>query len=176
MTSIDSFVVVLIIVCLMASLALFAWAFVRYIKSKWTSQEEVYYVGKKISTEAEKRFQHFLLRIFKNHQDTLRQYDLLPQQRLANLIQILEHEYTPEAFRKISSKCVDFVFEDKNTGDVKLVIELDDKTHELEHRQRRDEFVDNALSIARIPILHVKVQARYDEDEVYNSILAKLKY
>lgn len=43
------------------------------------------------------------------------------------------------------------------------MIELDDRSHEAEDRQIRDDFLNKALEAAGIPILRVKNRSIYDE-------------
>lgn len=59
-------------------------------------------------------------------------------------------------FNKICAKHVDFVLCDQNMN-VKLIIELDDKSHEREDRIARDKFVDKTLEEAGYTILHTYV-------------------
>jgi hypothetical protein len=65
------------------------------------------------------------------------------------------------AFNKISAKHVDFVLCKRSDLSVLGIIELDDLSHQRADRQARDEFVDNALAAAGIPILHIKMRKRY---------------
>jgi hypothetical protein len=63
---------------------------------------------------------------------------------------------------KISQKHIDFVLIDAATTDIRLAIELDDRTHQRADRRDRDTFVDRALATAGVPILRVPAAARYD--------------
>jgi len=56
----------------------------------------------------------------------------------------------------VASKSVDFVVIETTTGDPRLVIELDDRTHERGDRQRRDAFVDDILRQADIRLVRFK--------------------
>lgn len=58
-------------------------------------------------------------------------------------------------FYKIQAKHVDFVLCDKKLV-ARYIIELDDSSHETEHRKQRDAFLDQALSSAGYKIIHVK--------------------
>lgn len=174
MTLLESIILVLIAFCLISACGLMIWAFVLYSKKKWVKNKEGFYVSQRISSEAEERFRHLLLRIFKNHQEEFRSCELLKQVSLPRIVGIAEDKFTWGEFNKIGNKSIDFVLVDRGSGKAKLVIELDDKTHELEHRKQRDNFVDNVLTNAKIPILHIKVQGYYKEDEIYDSIITKL--
>lgn len=77
--------------------------------------------------------------------------------RLADIIEPKVHDSTWQAhFNKICSKHVDFLLCDTKTYTPKLIIELDDKSHDRADRQERDSFVDQALGQAGIPIIHTR--------------------
>jgi hypothetical protein len=77
--------------------------------------------------------------------------------RLADIIEPKSHNSTWQTqFNKIQSKHVDFLLCDKQYVQPKLIIELDDRSHDRKDRKERDAFVDKALSQAGIPILHVR--------------------
>jgi len=56
----------------------------------------------------------------------------------------------------VASKSVDFVVIETTTGNPRLVIELDDRTHERGDRQRQDAFVDDILRQAGIRLVRFK--------------------
>ena len=76
---------------------------------------------------------------------------------------------------RIKSKHIDFVLCDKENIKPLVAIELDDSSHSRPDRIDRDNFLDKALGVAGLPILHQKVQYSYDPQELENNILAKLK-
>lgn len=92
---------------------------------------------------------------------------LFPQVRLANLVLLQKgtRNWKPH-FSRIAAKCVDFVLCDPAEIGPRLVIELDDASHDLPDRQARDAFVDAALRSAGLPILHVRWQRRYDGEQL----------
>lgn len=59
---------------------------------------------------------------------------------------------------KVSSKHIDFVLCDK-AMQIKLLVELDDRSHARKDRKERDEFVNSAVQAAGYPIVHI-----YDDD------------
>ncbi len=61
------------------------------------------------------------------------------------------------AFNRIKSKHVDFLVCDRQTLEILSVIEVDDPTHHIANRKKRDLFVDSALKQAGIPCAHLKV-------------------
>jgi hypothetical protein len=70
------------------------------------------------------------------------------------------------AMNRINQKHVDFVI--CAAADLALVgvVELDDKSHGREDRAKRDGLVDQALDMARIPIVHFPVKNGYAVQEV----------
>jgi hypothetical protein len=94
---------------------------------------------------------------------------IFPKVRLADVITCL-----PDAWKefgwKIGCKHVDFVLADERTTAIRVVIELDDRTHEHPARQERDRFVNQALDAAEVPIVHIKAAARYNPSELRGRI------
>ncbi len=83
--------------------------------------------------------------------------------RLVDLVRIPKETPNWRAwFQRVSQKHVDFVLCDLATTAPLLVIELDDLSHKVEARKERDEFVDQVLHTAGLPILHFKCQQAYD--------------
>ena len=67
--------------------------------------------------------------------------------------------YESGDFRGAAGLIVDFLIVD-GTGRPRLVIELDDRSHDRPDRAARDRRLDAALAEARVPILHVRPNAR----------------
>lgn len=65
------------------------------------------------------------------------------------------------AFRRISSKHIDFVLAERD-GTVLLAIELDDDSHRRRDRRKRDRFVNSAFAQARLPLWRVPVHRSRD--------------
>lgn len=96
-------------------------------------------------------------------------YRIMSKVRLADLIKVRPRTNIPQAraaFNRIQSKHIDFVVCDPLTLTPLFVIELDDKTHYLLKRQQRDDFLDNALHSASIPIFHFKAHPAYDPSDI----------
>jgi hypothetical protein len=70
------------------------------------------------------------------------------------------------AFTKVSSKHLDYVLVDRQTGTIKLAIELDDKSHHQDRRKVRDAFVNRACAQAGVTLLRIPAAGRYDRDEL----------
>jgi hypothetical protein len=70
------------------------------------------------------------------------------------------------ANNKINQKHVDFVLCSTSDLAVVAVVELDDKSHERDDRTDRDQFVDQALADAKIPVMHFPARKGYEITEV----------
>lgn len=76
---------------------------------------------------------------------------------------------------RASQKHVDFVLCDPADLRPRLVIELDDKSHDQPERIERDRFVDEALACAEIPVLHVRAAVAYDVQELAERVARAMK-
>lgn len=65
------------------------------------------------------------------------------------------------AFRRISSKHIDFVLTEAD-GKLLLAIELDDASHERRDRRARDKLVEHAFAQAGMPLLRVPIRRSRD--------------
>lgn len=74
------------------------------------------------------------------------------------------------AFRHVNQKSVDFVLCDKKYLSPKLVIELDDKSHDRSDRQARDQEVERLLKSVGIPLLRIRNQGRFSSEEIFKEI------
>ena len=74
------------------------------------------------------------------------------------------------AFNKIQSKHLDFVVCDPDDLSIQFVIELDDKSHAKAKRQSRDEFVNQALAAAGVPLSRFPVKRTYSVQDIQNEI------
>jgi very-short-patch-repair endonuclease len=98
-------------------------------------------------------------------------YRFMGKVRLADIIKVksgMNKSAWQNAFNRIQSKHVDIVACDPATLNVQFVVELDDSTHAQSGRQNRDQFVDNALRAAGIPIVHVNVRTGYTLQDIQN--------
>ncbi len=102
----------------------------------------------------------------------------LAKVRLVDILQVqrgLSAQRRAAAFNRVSSKHADFVICASDTFRVIGVIELDDKSHRGESRQRRDQFLDAALAAAGIPVLHVPAQHSYSIQAVRNRLASLVR-
>ena len=92
---------------------------------------------------------------------------LCPQVRVADLLTVIARDPSARqtAHNRVASKSVDFVVVDIATGDARLVIELDDRSHDRPDRRDRDALVDAALRVAGIPIVRFRPGQRIDLGE-----------
>ena len=77
----------------------------------------------------------------------------------------------PRLFRtgiggRVSQKHLDFVLYDPGTTAVVLAIELDDRSHDRDGRQARDQFVDEVLELCGVALLRVRAARGYDWREL----------
>lgn len=91
--------------------------------------------------------------------------------RLADIIYCTNDNYTN--FNKIKAKHIDFVLIDNN-GKIKLLIELDDKSHENYDRQQRDKFLNEIFESLNINLLRIPAKNIYNIDELKNTIKENL--
>lgn len=97
---------------------------------------------------------------------------ILAKIRLADLIEINDNIKGKEwwvLFGKIKSKHIDFAISDNMK--IVALIELDDYSHQRSDRQKRDEFVNNALSTAGYNVIRT-----YGDTNVIKQTLSDLGY
>lgn len=96
-------------------------------------------------------------------------YRVFSKVRLADIVQPAKTSNKSawySAFGVIKSKHVDFVVCDPVSMEFRLVVELDDKSHERSDRVERDQKVDDILAQANIPVLHFPAKAVYSAEEI----------
>ncbi len=70
------------------------------------------------------------------------------------------------AFNKINGKHFDFVLADPGTLDVKVVVELNDRSHRSEKRAVRDQFIREACAGADLRLIEVEAKRAYSVAEI----------
>lgn len=125
-----------------------------------------YKLYKNIFTDNERFFYKVLKEITYN-MDII----IMTKVRLADIIYTNEYEYT--YFNKIKSKHIDFVLIDSN-GKIKLLIELDDKSHEKHERKERDKFLNKIFENSNINLLRIPAKYIYNTEELKNKIKESL--
>jgi very-short-patch-repair endonuclease len=98
-------------------------------------------------------------------------YYIFPQVHLSSIInwKVVGQNWNG-AFGHISQKSVDFVLCDKAYISPKLVIELDDQTHERQDRKNRDGVVESILKDAGLPLLRLENHGQFDQSELAQKI------
>lgn len=120
-----------------------------------------YRKNKYLLTKAEASFYHHLTKCVAG------QYVVFVKVRLIDLIGVKKGAEQYAKFRNyIINKHIDFVLCTLDTLEPRLLIELDDKSHEREDRQKRDKFVDRACAAAEVEIMHVPVKRSYEMEEI----------
>ena len=117
-------------------------------------------------TAAELRFYRVLL------QSVPRGMTTFVKVRLMDIVNVPDKAWR-EYGAPASGMHLDFVLTDAATAEVRLVIELDDRSHLRPEVRERDRFKDDALASAGVPILRVKV-GWYEAGELRQRIAAVL--
>ncbi len=138
------------------------------IDKRTTNQQELINIVSINNEETQKQYQKasLLTERERNFYETIRliadkhNFNVLTKIRLADIVTVSDDiKYKSSAwyseFNKISRKHIDFALADKYNLDIKLLIEIDDRTHQREDRIERDEFVNSVFKQANIPILHL---------------------
>ena len=126
-------------------------------------EEESLYKPKKLLTNCEKKYQQIIQRSIPES------YKLIPQVCLASIIEKTDKfAYANELFR-----IVDFgVFDEYNN--VKLLIEINDRSHNRSDRIARDYKVKTICEEANIPLITFWVTANISETYIKSTIQATL--
>jgi very-short-patch-repair endonuclease len=95
--------------------------------------------------------------------------------RLSDLLWLPQRTRDRQAYlNRIQSKHVDFVLCDSATTEPRLLIELDDSSHQRARRRSRDAFLDEAVRRAGLPILRVPAKRSYAPAELRQLISSLL--
>lgn len=90
--------------------------------------------------------------------------------RLSDILFVRQPHINQGARNRIDRKHVDFLLCETATMKPRLVIELDDRSHQKQKTQERDELVDGAMKAAGLPILHVRAAKSYVPQELFAQI------
>ena len=113
------------------------------------------YQKAQVLTEREKNFYETIRLIAEKHN-----LNVSAKMRLADIVKVSDEIKKQSSlwwskFEKISQKHIDFALQDKTNLEIKLLIEIDDYTHQRTDRIERDKFVDSVCEQVNIPILHL---------------------
>ena len=129
-----------------------------------------YSAQERLITPAELRFLHTAL------QPALgKRFYIGVQVPMTAVLKVPDDQWDKTAGRKIRQKKLDFVLANRQTFEIVAVIELDDRSHELEHRKRRDRFVDQAFAAAGVLLIRIPVYRRYDPRLIRTIINTQLR-
>ena len=128
-----------------------------FSRGKTTEQEEEPKTAETLPYTAAKLLTRREYAFFKALQPIAQKYHLMicPKVRLADLVAVPQGTTERKWFNYIKAKHVDFTLCDMDLN-VKLVIELDDSTHDRPDRQTRDDFADRVFQKINVRLLHVR--------------------
>ena len=94
------------------------------------------------------------------------EYRVFGKVRLADVIKVsgVSGKARQAAFNRIQSKHLDFVVCAADDLSIKYAIELDDRSHAK--RKARDQFVDQAMAAARVPLYRFPAKVGYSIQEI----------
>jgi very-short-patch-repair endonuclease len=126
-------------------------------------EEPAFDACKELFTPAERSFYGVL------EQALAGEFKVFGKVRLGDLVQPargLSQSVRTRSRNRIQQKHVDFVLCRPDNLEVAGVVELDDASHGRKDRADRDDFVDQALASAGVPVLHVPARKAYAVAEV----------
>ena len=135
-----------------------------------TSAKLPYSAQARLITPAELRFLHTALQPALGDE-----FYIGVQVPMTALLKVPADQWDKTAGRKIRQKKLDFVLAYPKSFRTAAVIELDDKSHELEHRKKRDQFVDEAFAAAGMLLIRISVYKKYDPRLIRSIISHKLR-
>ena len=94
--------------------------------------------------------------------------------RLGDILFVRQPHKNQGARNRINLKHVDFLLCETATMKPRLVIELDDSSHQRQKTRERDSFVDEALKVSGLPILRITAAKGYVPQELFTKIAEKL--
>ena len=100
-------------------------------------------------------------------------FTVMMQIRVGSLLTVPAEEWERWG-RRVSQKSFDFALVAKGSSYVAAVVELDDKTHLLPGRRKRDKFLDDACRRAGLPLIRFKTARTYDVDVMRETVVAHL--
>lgn len=154
--------IILVFLCVL--LIMVCWRiFSNYFDSCFATEKPDYTREESLFTPAEAKFLHVL------DEAVGSKYRVFGKVRIADVVGVSEHFSGSERQKRLSritSKHLDFVLCDPDTLSPVCALELDDSSHQRQNRIDRDEFVDNTLRTAGIPLIRVPVKQKYDMREI----------
>jgi hypothetical protein len=93
---------------------------------------------------------------------------LCPKVRVADVIKPTSNNRGH--FASIAQKHFDWIAINEVTSQIIAAIELDDSSHNLTHRKKRDELLNAACISAKIPLIRIRTRHEYGEDFLRNQL------
>jgi uncharacterized protein DUF2726 len=159
-----------ILILILITVIIFAFVF---ISSKKQAKKRAYKPkGPYLLNSSEKILFHSLSKIVNNN------LYVCPKVRIADIVTTNFDESDKDFWKyqaPINQKHVDFLICDKKTFSPILAIELDGGSHNDPDRIKRDSLVDSVFATANIPILHLKSQNFYNQENLKIQIFAAIK-
>jgi hypothetical protein len=100
-------------------------------------------------------------------------FDVFTHVRLADLVNV-DYRLALNKwkwFYKSAYKHIDFVICDQQNGRILFLVELDDSSHNMIERIKRDNFVDRALAGAKMELVRINPQKYYSKEQINNLFL-----
>lgn len=149
--------------------ALFIFVFFLIAFTIWKRRRLPYYSASHLLTRGEGVFYHAL------RQAVPDSFHITYKVRLGDVVRCSDRLWDKGFGKKISSQHLDFVVVDLHSGQIKLVIELDDKSHDNPHVKRRDHWKNRVLKTAGLPIMRVRAKYKYDTRSLQRQFWAVLR-
>lgn len=93
---------------------------------------------------------------------------ICPKVRVGDVLK--PHPNTHITRQRIDRKHFDWVLIDSNSAKILAAVELDDRSHLLETRAKRDVFLNDACERAGFPLIRFAVARRYDTSTIREAI------
>jgi len=146
-----------------ALLVVFGFVMIRFGFARSKRVLPAPYCRGRFLTENEKSFLQALELALGGH------YRVFAQVRLAELVDVaagVDAARRRAGLNKIFGKSIDFVLCHRETFDPIAVIEVDDRTHRLAHRQERDVFVNAVFAQVGLPVVRVPASRAYSASRI----------
>jgi len=128
--------------------------------NKFENKEIFNYDKRFLLTKSESNFYRYLVQAVNE-----KNYTIFPKVRIADIVkpkkELSKKQYNKN-FWRTSSKHIDFLIIDNKTYLPIVCIELNDSSHNQNHRKKRDILVDNVMKSASIPMVWITAKRSYD--------------
>lgn len=157
--------ILIILLCLLAAIGVIT-ALAKNKRKARTAEEAWPFYAKQLMSKPEQVLYHRLV-------SALPEHIILAQVQLSRVLDVKKGYNFGQWHNRINRMSLDFVVCRKDSS-VVAAIELDDKSHEAESRQKADAKKDKALASAEIPIIRWKVEKMPDEETIQETLKKKI--